>query len=127
MGEQLRSVQDLRVYQQAKSLAMAIFEARTAFPREERYSLTDQVLRSSRSVCANLAEAWQKRMYRAAFVSKLSDSAGEASETTVWLEFAQQCGYLNPELAGELQERSRHITAQIVTMLSRPEPWLLTK
>ncbi|HKS94569.1 MAG TPA: four helix bundle protein [Terriglobia bacterium] len=127
MNGQIRVVQDLRVYQQAKSLSMAIFALRSSFPREERYALTDQVLRSSRSVCANLAEAWQKRMYRAAFVAKLSDSAGEASETTVWLEFAHECGYITDHQSERLEEQSRHITASIVTMLSRPDPWLLLK
>ena len=83
-------------------LAMAIFDVTATFPTSERYSLTDQIRRSSRSICANLAEAWQKRLYRAAFVSKLSDSAGEAAETTVWLEFAEECGYLPPADAATL-------------------------
>lgn len=119
--------QDLRVFQQAMVLAMAVFEASAAFPAAERYSLTDQIRRSSRSVCANLAEAWQKRLYRAAFVAKLSDSAGEAAETAVWLEFAEKCGYLQKVDADLLTEQARQVTAQLVSMIHRPEPWLLNR
>lgn len=126
MGDQIvRRPQDLRVYQQAAALAMAIFDATASFPAAERYALTDQVRRSSRSVCANLAEAWQKRLYRAAFVSKLSDCAGEAAETAVWLEFAEKCRYLTPDEAAVLQEQARQVTAQIVSMINRPDTWLI--
>src|SRR5580765_5998776 len=90
---------DLDVYQKAFEMAMEIFELSKGFPREETYSLTDQIRRSSRSVCANLAEAWRKRRYQAAFISKLSDSEGEAAETQVWIEFAVKCGYLNRDQA----------------------------
>jgi four helix bundle protein len=87
----IRSYRDLNVYQDAMSCAMGIFEATTSFPREERYSLVDQIRRSSRSVCANLAEVWRKRRYRANFISKLSDAESEAEETRVWLEFPHRC------------------------------------
>lgn len=126
MGDQVvRRAQDLRVYQQAAGLAMAIFEATASFPAVERYALTDQIRRSSRSVCANLAEAWQKRLYRAAFVSKLTDCAGESAETAVWLEFAEKCGYLTSDEASVLQQQARQVTAQIVTMANRPDTWLI--
>jgi four helix bundle protein len=81
---------------------MRIFELSRSFPKEETYSLTDQIRRSSRSVCANLAEAWRKRRYKAAFVSKLSDSEGESAETQTWLEFAVHCEYLKKETGREL-------------------------
>ncbi|HKS91673.1 MAG TPA: four helix bundle protein [Tepidiformaceae bacterium] len=123
----VQRAQELRVYKQAMVLAMAIFDVTATFPTSERYSLTDQIRRSSRSICANLAEAWQKRLYRAAFVSKLSDSAGEAAETTVWLEFAEECGYLPPAEAATLSEQARQVTAQLVAMMTRPEPWLLNR
>ena len=84
----IRSHRELEVYQMALDAAMKIFEVSKNFPPEERYSLTDQIRRSSRSVCANLAEAWRKRRYEGAFISKLSDSEAEAAETQTWLEFA---------------------------------------
>jgi len=87
----IRTHHDLDVYQMAFDLAMRIFEESNCFPNEERYSLTDQVRRSSRSVCANLAEAWRKRRYQASFISKLSDAEAEAAETQAWLEFAIRC------------------------------------
>jgi four helix bundle protein len=91
----IRTHRDLDVYKMAFEVAMQIFEKSRSFPVEERYSLTDQVRRSSRSVCANLVEAWRKRRYEASFLSKLSDAEAEAAETQVWLEFALKCGYLS--------------------------------
>jgi four helix bundle protein len=93
---------ELRVYQQAFEAAMQVFELSKGWPKEERYSLTDQIRRSSRSVCANVAEAWRKRRYVAHFVSKLSDADTEAAETQVWLDFALRCGYLGQEDHGQL-------------------------
>jgi four helix bundle protein len=87
---------ELKVYQLASDVAMQIFHLSKGFPKGETYSLTSQIRRSSRSVCANIAEAWRKRRYEAAFVSKLSDSETESGETQVWLEFAVKCGYLDP-------------------------------
>jgi four helix bundle protein len=87
MAENIRSYKDLRVYQQAMESAMRIFEITKTFPVEERYSLVDQIRRSSRSVCTNIAEAWRKRRYKAAFIAKMNDAESEASETQVWLEF----------------------------------------
>ena len=95
---------DLDVYQGAMSLVMRIFELTEQFPGRERYALTDQVRRSSRSVCANLAEAWRKRRYEGAFVSKLSDAEAEAAETQVHIEIAYRHGYLNQEVFDELDE-----------------------
>ena len=89
--------QELEVYRMAFEAAMRIFEVSKGFPREERYSLTDQIRRSSRSVCANLAEAWRKRRYEGAFLAKLSDAEAEAAETQTWLDFAVKCSYLDSD------------------------------
>jgi four helix bundle protein len=98
--------------------AMRVFEITKGFPSEEKYSLVDQVRRSSRSICANLAEAWRKRRYEAHFVSKLSDAESEAEESRVWLEFACKCGYLNQKQFEELDDTYDKIVAQLVKMLS---------
>ena len=121
----LKSHTDLRVYQAAFEAAMQIFELSKGFPIEERYSLTDQIRRSSRSVCANLAEAWRKRRYRAAFVAKLSDCEAEAAETQTWLEFAVKCEYLNSEQARDLYQSYNQILGQLIQMLSHPEHWII--
>jgi four helix bundle protein len=91
---QIRSAKELIVYQKAYALAMEVFRITRQFPSEERYSLTDQVRRCSRSVCGNLSEAWAKRRYKAHFVSKLTDSDGENGETDTWLDLAHDCGHL---------------------------------
>src|SRR5829696_9224743 len=96
----VQSHTDMEVYKKAIEAAMELFELSKRFPREEIYSLTDQLRRSSRSVCANLAEAWRKRRYRAAFISKLSDAEAEAAETQVWIQFAVRCGYLDRNTGG---------------------------
>ncbi len=106
---------------------MTLFELSKAFPTEERYSLTDQIRRSSRSVCANLAEAWRKRRYEAAFILALSHSEAEAAETQVWLEFAVKCGYLNRDQARNLYTTYDHILGKLVQMISKPEPWILQR
>src|SRR5215813_7063566 len=100
----IRSYKELRVYKAAMDAAMEIFELTKKFPPEERYSLTDQIRRSSRSVCTNIAEAWRKRRYPSHFVSKMSDSEGEAEETRVWLEFSDRCGYISHEDAVRLDQ-----------------------
>src|SRR5256885_11193126 len=99
MAEKLFRHQQLDVYKKAFDAAMEIFSITKTFPKEETYSLTDQIRRSSRSVCANIAEAWRKRRYEAAFVAKLCDSEGEAAETQTWLEFAVKCEFLDREIA----------------------------
>jgi four helix bundle protein len=106
---------------------MRVFEVSKQFPREETYSLTDQVRRSSRSVAANIAEAWRKRRYEAAFVSKLSDSETEAAETQVWLEFAVKCGYIDRQAAAELDRTYDEVIGTIVGMITHPETWILRK
>jgi four helix bundle protein len=121
----IRTHHDLEVYQSAFNLAMMVFQKTKSFPKEERYSLTDQVRRSSRSVCANLAEAWRKRRYEASFLSKLSDAEAEGAETQVWLEFAVQCGYLEVEVGQELSASYDNILGKIVTLINNPQPWLL--
>lgn len=100
---------------------MLIFEISKSFPKEETYSLTDQIRRSSRSVCANLAEAWRKRRYEAAFISKLNDSEGEAAETQTWLEFAVKCGYLDRETAKNLYYTYDEVISMLIGMISRTE------
>src|SRR5881296_3297514 len=121
----IRSYKELVVYQQAMDAAMRIFELTKAFPAEERYSLVDQVRRSSRSVCANIAEAWRKRRYQAHFVSKLSDAESEAEETRVWLEFALRCRYLTEEESKQLDELYHNILGKLVRMISEPEQWTI--
>jgi four helix bundle protein len=116
---------DLIVYQRAFDAAVKIFHFTKRFPKDETYSLTDQIRRSSRSVCANLAEAWRKRRYPAAFVAKLADAEGEAAETQVWLQFAQEFGYLDAECVRELSTEYDAILGMIVKMLSRPGDWKL--
>jgi len=91
----IRSHRDLEVYQLAFEAAMKVFEVTKGFPREERYSLTDQIRRSLRSVCANVAEAWRRRRYEGAFLYRLNDAEAEAAETQTWLEFGVKCGYLD--------------------------------
>jgi four helix bundle protein len=114
---------DLRVYQLAFDAAMRIFDLSKSFPREERYSLTDQIRRSSRSVCANIAEAWRKRRYEAAFVSKLSDSDTEAAETEVHLDFSLHCSYLPAAAHSELKDHYDHICRQLRLMMDDAASW----
>jgi four helix bundle protein len=102
---------------------MRIFEITKTFPAEERYSMVDQIRRSSRAVCSNLAEAWRKRRYPAHFVSKLSDCEGEADETRVWLEFAQASGYISRVTFDELDLKYDLILGQLVKMHNEPEKW----
>jgi four helix bundle protein len=124
-GQKIKTHEDLRVYQMAFDAAIKIFELSKKFPIEERYSLTDQIRRSSRSVCANLAEAWRKRRYQAAFIAKLSDSEAEAAEVQVWLKFAVKCGYLDIEQGRQLYAQYNQILASLVTMIKDPKNWLL--
>ena len=98
----IRHFRELEVYQLAMVTAMRVFEVSKLFPTKEKYSLTDQIRRSSRSVCSNIAEAWRKRRYPNAFVSKLSDADAEAAETQVWLQPALKCGYLDQNFFDEL-------------------------
>jgi four helix bundle protein len=104
---------------------MRIFKLSMIFPPEERYSLTDQVRRTSRSVCVNIAEAWRKRRYPAHWVSKLSDSKAEAAETQTWLRFCVECGYLKQEIEAELYNEYDSIISKLVNMIRHPEHWRL--
>ena len=117
------SFRELRVYQEAFGAAMRIFSLTKQFPAEERFSMVDQMRRSSRSVCANLAEAWRKRRYKAHFISKLSDADGEAEETRVWLEFAYRCRYIEEDDFNQLDDTYDKILGQIVRMLAEPGKW----
>jgi len=123
----IRSFRDLHVYRNALDAAMEIYGISKSFPVEERYSLTDQIRRSSRSVCANIGEAWRKRRYRAAFVSKLNDSEGEAAETQVWLDISLRIDLITEGQWRELNEQYEIILGQLVKMISEPEKWCLPK
>jgi four helix bundle protein len=125
MGEKILRHQDLIVYRKAVEAAMQIFEISKSFPKEETYSLTDQIRRSSRSVPANIAEAWRKRRYVAAFISKLNDAEGEAAETQTWLEFAVRCNYIEREQAKALFLEYEEIISMLVSMANNPEKWIL--
>jgi four helix bundle protein len=116
-----RGHRDLKVYQLAYSLAMHIFKESKTFPQEERYSLTSQIRRSSRSVAANIAEGFRKRQYPSMFMSKLADSDAEATETQVWLDFARDCGYLSTERHKELVARYEEIGMMVHSMIEHPE------
>jgi four helix bundle protein len=116
---------ELDVYNKAFAAAMNVFDLTKGFPKEETYSLTDQIRRSSRSVCANVAEAWRKRRYEAAFVSKLSDAESEAAETQVWLQFAVECGYLNRDIAGPLYQSYDEVVRMIVAMIHNAHDWTI--
>jgi len=105
--------------------AMLIFKTTRTFPLEEKYSLTDQIRRSSRSVCANICEAWRKRRYKLSFVSKLSDAETEAAETKVWIEFAYRCKYIDKMDFENIENHYDHIIGKLVKMISRPDRWLL--
>ena len=114
---------ELRVYQLAFESATEVHFLTVEFPAEERYSLTDQIRRSSRSVCANISEAWRKRRYVKSFVSKLSDADAEATEVQVWLEFAQRFGYINAQAHEKLTDQYDHICRQLAIMMGQPEKW----
>jgi four helix bundle protein len=121
----IKHFRELHVYQNAMATGMDVFKESKTFPAEERYSLTDQIRRSSRSVCANLAEAWRKRRYKAAFVSKLSDAETEAAETQVWAEIAWRSGYWNEDTFHKFDNAYDQILGQIVKMADQPEKWLI--
>src|SRR5712671_1223133 len=123
--ERIRSHVELDVYRGAFDAAMEIFRISKSFPKEETYSLTNQIRRSSRSVCANLAEAWRKRRYTAAFISKLNECEAEAAETQVWVEFAVGCGYVAREVAEALYRAYNQIVTTFVGMINHPETWVL--
>lgn len=120
----LRGYRDLKIYHEAFRLAMEVFNESKKFPPDERYSLTSQVRRSSRSVVANLAEGYRKRQYPNMFLNKLSDCDAEATETQVWLDFAMNCGYLSAEKHGELMAGYEAVGKMLNRMMTNPERFL---
>lgn len=116
---------DLRVYQLSFEAGMDVFRISKKFPKEEIYSLTDQIRRSSRSVSGNLAEAWRKRRYEKSFVAKLADCEGEAGETQVWLDYALSCEYISKEEHQTIFEKYNNIIGMLVIMGKQPEKWKL--
>ena len=121
----MQSIKQMHVYLKAYQLAMRIFEASKGFPPEERYSLTSQIRRSSRSVCLNLREAWAKRRYEAHFVSKLTDCDGEMNETDTSLDFARDCNYISQEEHESLISQCNEVRKMLGSMIQNPEPFLL--
>ena len=121
----IRHFRDLDVYQNALETGLRVYELSKKFPDDERYALTDQIRRSSRSVCANIAEAWRKRRYTAAFISNLSDSEGEAAETQVHIEFASRHGYVGNTQFQTIDDAYEHILGQLVRMIDHPEKWVI--
>lgn len=119
----IKSHRDLKVYQRSFSLAMEIFELTKAFPKEELYSLTDQIRRSSRSVSANISEAYRRRKYPKSFVNKLNESESESAETQNWLDFAQACHYINRATFERINNEYENIIGMLVTMQRHPEKW----
>lgn len=122
-GEQgkYRGFKDLKVYQLSYALAMDIFQETKRFPPDERYSLTDQLRRSSRSIAVNLAEAWKKRKYEKAFVSKLVDCSGEAAEVEVWLDLSLDCGYLSKDKHEQFVSKYDEVGRMLYSMINQPE------
>lgn len=114
----------LKAYQLAYKLAMEIFEISKTFPKEERFSLTDQIRRASRSVCSNIAEGYRKRIYPKHFRSKMTDADGEASETQVWLDFSSDCQYISIEKHQELYSRYEEVGKMLGGMINNPEKFL---
>ena len=122
----INSAKDVEVYKKAYTLAMEIYMLTKQFPSEEKYALTNQVRRSSRSVAINLREAWAKRRYEAHFISKLTDCDGENAETETALDFAFECGYFTAEIHQGLILRNREIGKMLGSMIKSPEPFILT-
>lgn len=121
----IRDHRELEVYKLAFKCAMEIFQISKSFPKEEKYSLTDQIRRSSRSVCANISEAFRKRRYPKSFIAKLVDSEGEAAESQTWLQFAIECKYIEKNVADILSEEFDKIIGKLVTMENQSEKWIV--
>jgi len=121
----IKNVRDLKVYRKAFDSAMEIFELTKKFPKEELYSLTDQIRRASRSVCSNLSEGWRKRRYKAVFLNKLTDSGQEAAETQTWLEFSLHCKYIDEETFQRLDDNYEQIFAMLYSMENKADAFCL--
>ncbi|OGU93954.1 MAG: four helix bundle protein [Ignavibacteria bacterium RIFOXYB2_FULL_36_7] len=119
----IRTHRELEVYKMSFAASMKIFNLSKSFPKEETYSLTDQIRRSSRSVCSNIAEAFRKRRYEKSFISKLNDSEGEAAETQTWLEFSLECNYINRNDYDLLINEYENVLGKLVIMSNQPEKW----
>ena len=123
MKDKIISYKDLRVYNNAMEAAMKIFELTKAFPAEEKHSLTDQLRRTSRSVCSTIGEAWRKRIDQAAFAARLNDTESLACASQVWVEFARKCGYLKDEVCNELDSAYDQILGQLFKMGKESAKW----
>ena len=121
----IKSHRELKAYQKSFELAMVIFRETKSFPKDEVFSLTDQIRRSSRSVSANITEAWRKRRYEKSFIAKLSDADGEAGETQTWLEYGYQCGYLSKETYQKLLNEYESLIGMLVRMINTSSKWTL--
>jgi len=119
----IRTHREPEVYKMSFAASMKIFNLSKSFPKEETYSLTDQIRRSSRSVCSNIAEAFRKRRYEKSFISKLNDSEGEAAETQTWLEFSLECNYINRNDYDLLINEYENVLGKLVIMSNQPEKW----
>jgi four helix bundle protein len=127
VSKKITNHRDLDVYQRAFEAAMSLFEISKKFAKEERYSLTDQIRRASRSVCAQIAEGWRRRRYEAAFINKLNEAEGEVAETQVWIEFSVRCDYMTPEDGRKLYKTYNGILRTLVGMINHPETWVLSR
>ncbi len=121
--ERIRTHKDLNVFKISFEAGMEVFNLTKGFPKEETYSLTDQIRRSSRSVSGNIAEAFRKRRYPKHFISKLSDSEGESAETQVWLDYALACEYIDKDIHDSLTNKYDHILSMLVNMANNPDKW----
>ena len=119
----VKSFKELIVYQKAYKLAMEIFEISQEFPKEEKYSLTDQIRRSSRSITSNIAEAWAKKRYVKSFINKLTDSLGEEYETEVWLDYSRDLEYMTTSQHAELSNKYEEVRKMLISMLNHPDKW----
>jgi four helix bundle protein len=120
---QISSYRDLILYQKAYNLAMEIFDLTKSYPKEEKYSLTDQIRRSSRSITVNIAESWAKKRYVKSFVNKLSDSLGEEYETEVWLDYSKDCKYITEQTHSDLISRYDEVRKMLISMINHPDKW----
>src|SRR5437879_3700463 len=123
----VKHAKELAVYQRAYDLAMRVFEVSKRFPPDERFALTSQIRRSSRSVCMNLREAWAKRRYAAHFLSKLTDCDGETNETDTSLDFARDCGYISNETHRALAAKCTEVRRMLGGMMKKPESFVITR
>jgi len=125
MGKSIKNHWELDVYKMSVESAMKIYEITKGFPKEEKYSLTDQIRRSSRAVSANVAEAWRRRRYRGNFISRMNDAEAEAAETQVWIEYAVKCDYIENKFGKELHQEYDNIIGKIVIMINNPDDWTI--